>query len=324
MTREEIIEEGRRVVEVELEAVEALLERIDDSFAEAVEILYNCRGRVVLTGMGKSGIIARKIAATMASTGTPSFFLHPAEGVHGDLGMITRGDVVIAISNSGNTKEVLEVVPVVKRLGLKLIAMTGNRNSELARRADVVLDVSVKREACPLGLAPTASTTATLVMGDALAMALLKRKGFKKEDFAFVHPAGSLGKRLLLKVEDLMHTGSEIPKVLPNTLMKDVVIEISSKRLGMTTVVDEDDRLLGVITDGDLRRIVERMGKAMFDATAKDVMTRNPKTIERDALAIRALNKMEKFSITSLVVVDEENRVEGVIHLHDLLKSGIV
>ena len=324
MTREEIIEEGRRVVEVELEAVEALLERIDDSFAEAVEILYNCRGRVVLTGMGKSGIIARKIAATMASTGTPSFFLHPAEGVHGDLGMITRGDVVIAISNSGNTKEVLEVVPVVKRLGLKLIAMTGNRNSELARRADVVLDVSVKREACPLGLAPTASTTATLVMGDALAMALLKRKGFKKEDFAFVHPAGSLGKRLLLKVEDLMHTGSEIPKVLPNTLMKDVVIEISSKWLGMTTVVDEDDRLLGVITDGDLRRIVERMGKAMFDATAKDVMTRNPKTIERDALAIRALNKMEKFSITSLVVVDEENRVEGVIHLHDLLKSGIV
>ena len=324
MKPEEIIAEGRRVVEIELDAVRRLLDRINEDFARAVEILYECKGRVVFTGMGKSGIIARKIAATMASTGTPSFFLHPAEGVHGDLGMITRGDVVVAISNSGNTKEVLEVIPVVKRLGLKLIAMTGNPASELAKRADVVLDVSVEREACPLGLAPTASTTATLVMGDALAMALLKRKGFKREDFAFVHPAGSLGKRLLLKVEDLMHTGEDIPKVLPDTPMKDVVIEISSKRLGMTTVVDEEGRLLGVITDGDLRRIVERFGKAMFDALAKDVMTKNPKTINRDALAVKALNKMERFSITSLVVVDKENRVEGVIHLHDLLKSGIV
>ncbi len=324
MTREEIIAEGRRVVEIELEAVEGLMGKIDQNFAEAVEILYNCRGRVVFTGMGKSGIIARKIAATMASTGTPSFFLHPAEGVHGDLGMITKGDVVVAISNSGATKEVLEVIPVVKRLGLKLIAMTGNLSSELAKRADVVLDVSVKREACPLGLAPTASTTATLVMGDALAMALLKRKGFKREDFAFVHPAGSLGKRLLLKVEDLMHAGEEVPKVSPDTSMKDVVIEISAKRLGMTTVVDERDKLVGVITDGDLRRLLERMGKALFDVKAKDVMTKDPKVIERDALAVRALNEMERYSITSLVVVDTQGKVEGVIHLHDILKSGIV
>ena len=324
MRTEEIIEEGKRVVEVELQAVKALLDRIDENFARAVDILYNCKGRVVFTGMGKSGIIARKIAATMASTGTPSFFLHPAEGVHGDLGMIAKGDVVVAISNSGKTKEVLEVIPVVKRLGLKLIAMTGDVNSELAKRADVVLDVSVAQEACPLGLAPTASTTATLVMGDALAMALLKRKGFKKEDFAFVHPAGSLGKRLLLRVEDLMHVGEDVPRVEPDTPMKDVVIEISSKRLGMAAVVDGEGRLVGVITDGDLRRLIERMGKAMFDAKAKDVMTRNPKTISKDALAVRALGEMERYSITSLVVVDEEKRVEGVIHLHDLLKSGIV
>lgn len=324
MRTEEIIEEGKRVVEVELQAVKALLDRIDENFAKAVDILYNCKGRVVFTGMGKSGIIARKIAATMASTGTPSFFLHPAEGVHGDLGMIAKGDVVVAISNSGKTKEVLEVIPVVKRLGLKLIAMTGDVNSELAKRADVVLDVSVAQEACPLGLAPTASTTATLVMGDALAMALLKRKGFKKEDFAFVHPAGSLGKRLLLRVEDLMHVGDDVPKVEPDTPMKDVVIEISSKRLGMAAVVDSEERLVGVITDGDLRRLIERMGKAMFDAKAKDVMTKNPKTISKDALAVRALGEMERYSITSLVVVDEEKKVEGVIHLHDLLKSGIV
>ena len=324
MTKEEIIEEGKRVVRVELEAVRALLDRIDESFAEAVELLYRCRGRVVVTGMGKSGIIGRKIAATLASTGTPSFFLHPAEGVHGDLGMLTRQDVVVAISNSGRTKEVLEVIPVVKRLGLKLIAMTGDMGSELAKRADVVLDVSVEREACPLGLAPTSSTTAALVMGDALAMALLKKKGFKREDFAIVHPAGSLGKKLLLRVEDLMHTVNEVPMVLPRTPMKDVVIEISEKRLGMTTVVDEEGRLVGVITDGDLRRLIERMGKAMFDATASEVMTKRPKVIERDALAVRALNEMEKYSITSLVVVDAEGKVEGVIHLHDLLKSGIV
>ncbi len=324
MTKGEIIEEGKRVVRVELEAVRALLDRIDESFAEAVELLYRCRGRVVVTGMGKSGIIGRKIAATLASTGTPSFFLHPAEGVHGDLGMLTRQDVVVAISNSGRTKEVLEVIPVVKRLGLKLIAMTGDMGSELAKRADVVLDVSVEREACPLGLAPTSSTTAALVMGDALAMALLKKKGFKREDFAIVHPAGSLGKKLLLRVEDLMHTGNEVPMVLPRTPMKDVVIEISEKRLGMTTVVDEEGRLVGVITDGDLRRLIERMGKAMFDAMASEVMTKRPKVIERDALAVRALNEMEKYSITSLVVVDAEGKVEGVIHLHDLLKSGIV
>lgn len=324
MSREEIIKEGRRVVEIEAREVSKLKERIGEEFAKAVEILFECKGRVVLTGMGKSGIIAKKIAATMASTGTPAFFLHPAEGVHGDLGMLTRGDVVIALSNSGKTREILDIIPVVKRLGLKLIALTGNVNSELARKSDVVLDVSVAQEACPLGLAPTSSTTVSLVMGDALAMALLKKKGFKRDDFALVHPAGSLGKRLTLKVEDLMHEGDEIPAVKEETPMKDVVIEISSKRLGMAVVVDEDFKLKGIITDGDLRRFIEKFGKAMFDAKAKELMTKDPKVIKRDALAVEALNIMEKYSITSLVVVDENNRVEGIIHLHDILKAGVV
>jgi len=324
LSREEIIKEGRRVVEIEAREVSKLKERIGEEFAKAVEILFECKGRVVLTGMGKSGIIAKKIAATMASTGTPAFFLHPAEGVHGDLGMLTRGDVVIALSNSGKTREILDIIPVVKRLGLKLIALTGNVNSELARKSDVVLDVSVAQEACPLGLAPTSSTTVSLVMGDALAMALLKKKGFKRDDFALVHPAGSLGKRLTLKVEDLMHEGDEIPAVKEETPMKDVVIEISSKRLGMAVVVDEDFKLKGIITDGDLRRFIEKFGKAMFDAKAKELMTKDPKVIKRDALAVEALNIMEKYSITSLVVVDENNRVEGIIHLHDILKAGVV
>ncbi|NPA15132.1 MAG: KpsF/GutQ family sugar-phosphate isomerase [Deferribacteres bacterium] len=319
-----MIKEGRRVVEIEAREVSKLKERIGEEFAKAVEILFECKGRVVLTGMGKSGIIAKKIAATMASTGTPAFFLHPAEGVHGDLGMLTRGDVVIALSNSGKTREILDIIPVVKRLGLKLIALTGNVNSELARKSDVVLDVSVAQEACPLGLAPTSSTTVSLVMGDALAMALLKKKGFKRDDFALVHPAGSLGKRLTLKVEDLMHEGDEIPAVKEETPMKDVVIEISSKRLGMAVVVDEDFKLKGIITDGDLRRFIEKFGKAMFDAKAKELMTKDPKVIKRDALAVEALNIMEKYSITSLVVVDENNRVEGIIHLHDILKAGVV
>ncbi len=324
MKQDEIIKEGKRVVEIEAKEVSKLEERIDENFAKAVEILFECKGRVVLTGMGKSGIIAKKIAATMASTGTPAFFLHPAEGVHGDLGMLTRGDVVIAISNSGKTKEILDIIPVVKRLGLKLIALTGNKNSELAKKSDVVLDVSVTQEACPLGLAPTSSTTVALVMGDALAMALLKKKGFKRDDFALVHPAGSLGKRLTLKVEDLMHEDEEIPAVKEDTLMKDVVIEISSKRLGMTVVVDEDFKLKGIITDGDLRRFIEKFGKAMFDAKAKELMTKDPKVIKRDSLAVEALNLMEKYSITSLVVTDENNKVEGVIHLHDILKAGVV
>ncbi|MGB9808404.1 MAG: KpsF/GutQ family sugar-phosphate isomerase [Thermosulfidibacteraceae bacterium] len=324
MTDREIIEEGRRVIGVEVEEVKRLVDRVDENFARAVRILAECKGRVVFTGMGKSGIIAKKIASTMASTGTPAFFLHPAEGIHGDLGMLTKHDVVVAISNSGNTKEVLEIIPVVKRLGLKLISLTGNPNSELARKSDVVINVGVEREACPLGLAPTSSTTATLVMGDALAMALLKVKGFKREDFAMVHPGGSLGKRLLLKVEDLMHIDDEIPKTRENASMEEVVIEISSKRLGITTVVDDYDKLLGVITDGDLRRLIERLGKALFDAKAKDVMTRNPKTIKKDALATEALNIMEKYSITSLVVVDDEKKVIGVIHLHDILKAGLV
>ncbi|MEO0278291.1 MAG: KpsF/GutQ family sugar-phosphate isomerase [candidate division WOR-3 bacterium] len=324
MTDIEIIKEGKRVIEVEIEEAKKLIDRIDENFVEAVKILAECKGRVVLTGMGKSGIIAKKIAATMASTGTPAFFLHPAEGIHGDLGMITKQDVVIAISNSGNTKEILEIIPVVKRLGIKLISLTGNPNSELAKKSDVVINVGVDKEACPLGLAPTSSTTATLIMGDALAMALLKKKGFKREDFAMVHPGGTLGKRLLLKVEDLMHTGEEIPRTNEEASMEEVVIEISSKRLGITTVIDKDNKLLGVITDGDLRRLIEKMGKALFDAKAKDVMTKNPKHIKKEALAVEALNIMEKYSITSLVVVDDEKKVIGIIHLHDILKAGLV
>ncbi len=324
MTDREIIKEGKRVIQEEIEEVKKLIDRVDENFVKAVRILSECKGKVVFTGMGKSGIIAKKIASTMASTGTPAFFLHPAEGIHGDLGMLTKNDVVVAVSNSGNTREVLDIIPVVKRLGLKLIAMTGNPNSELAKKSDVVINVGVDREACPLGLAPTSSTTATLVMGDALCMALLKVKGFKKEDFAMVHPGGSLGKKLLLKVEDLMHVGEDIPKIKEEASMEEVVIEISSKRLGITTVVNDEDRLMGVITDGDLRRLIERLGKALFDVRAKDVMTKNPKTIKKEALAIEALNLMERYSITSLVVTDDNNKVEGIIHLHDILKAGLV
>ena len=324
MSPEEILEVARRVIRIEERAVKDLLPRLDSSFVRAVELLYECKGRVVVTGMGKSGIIGRKISATMASTGTPSFFLHPAEGSHGDLGMVVKGDVVIAISNSGETEEILSLLPVIKRLGIPLIALTGRLNSTLAKRSDVVLDVSVKEEASSLAMAPTASTTAALVMGDALAVALLEMKGFSEEDFALLHPGGTIGKRLLLKVEDLMHVGNEIPLVTLGTPMKDVILEISSKRLGITTVVDDRGRLQGVITDGDLRRILERYGKSFFELKAGQVMTKNPKVISKDALAARALQVMERHSITALVVSNEEGKPTGIIHLHDLLKAGIV
>jgi len=324
MNPDEILGVARRVISVEERAVRGLLSRLDSSFVRAVELLYGCKGRVVVTGMGKSGIIGRKISATMASTGTPSFFLHPAEGSHGDLGMVVKGDVAMAISNSGETAEILSLLPVIKRLAIPLIALTGKPSSTLAKRSDVVLDVSVREEASSLAMAPTASTTAALAMGDALAVALLEVKGFSEEDFALLHPGGTIGKRLLLKVEDLMHVGNEIPLVTLETTMKDVILEISSKRLGITTVVDDHGHLQGVITDGDLRRILERYGRSFFELEAGQVMTKNPKAIPGNALAARALQVMEKHSITALVVSNEAGKPIGIIHLHDLLKAGIV
>jgi arabinose-5-phosphate isomerase len=319
------IEEAKRVLRVEAQSILDLAERIDENFSRAVDLLYHCKGKVVLMGMGKSGLVGRKIASTFASTGTPSFFLHPAEGLNGDFGMLAKEDVIIAISNSGETRELLEVLPLIKRYGNRLITLTGNLNSTLAKGGDVHLDVRVKEEACPLGLAPTASTTATLALGDALAVALMEKRDFKKEDFAILHPGGALGKRLLLKVEDLMHTGKAFPVVSEKTLMKDAIFEITSKRLGVTGVSNAEGHLVGVITDGDLRRALEKFSD-LFNREASEVMTKNPKWIERDALAAKAVQRMEEYSITSLFVFAKGgDRVSvGIIHLHDLLKAGVV
>lgn len=315
---------ARRVIRTEAEALSAMAERVDSSFERAVDLILAARGRVVVSGMGKSGLIGQKIASTMASTGTPAFFLHPAEGIHGDLGMIMAGDVVIAISNSGETEELLRILPVIKRLGAGLIAMTGCPSSNLGRSSDVVLDVSVREEACPLGLAPTASTTATLAMGDALAVALLVKRGFRADDFAIFHPGGSLGKKLLLRVEDLMHTGNAIPVVPHGMPMKEALFVITSKGLGIAGVSDENGGLCGVITDGDLRRALEK-GIDILGCSAHDMMRSNPKRILRNELAAAALQLMERHSITSLFVFDgEESRVPcGILHLHDILKAGI-
>jgi len=323
-----IADRGRRVLRIEADAILSLIARLDDpaagaGFVRAVEILRDCRGRVALMGMGKSGSIAQKISSTLASTGTPAFFLHPAEGSHGDLGMLVRGDVVIAVSNSGETDDLIELLPAIKRLGLKLIALVGDPSSTLARQSDVAIDVSVAEEACPLGLAPTASTTAALAMGDALAVALLEERGFTEEDFAMLHPAGSLGRRLLWRVLDLMHVGEQLPVVSQGALMGDAIAEISRKKLGMTAVVDGAGRLSGIITDGDLRRALQK-GVNLMQRLVKECMTSNPKTIDREALAAKALEVMERHAITSLVIVDVEGRPEGVIHLHDLLKAGVV
>lgn len=301
-----------------------LAESLNSEFTRGVELILSSAGRVVVTGMGKSGIICQKIASTLASTGTPAFFLHPAEGIHGDLGMIMRGDVVIAISYSGETEEVVRILPVIKRLGAKLIAMSGNRASTLARTADVFLEVAVKEEACPLGLAPTASTTATLAMGDALAVALLVERGFKAEDFALFHPGGSLGKKLLLRVEDLMHTGDAVPLVSMQALMREALFVITSRGLGIAGVVDSRGVLAGVITDGDLRRALEK-GIDILNTTAGELMTRNPKRITSSELAAKAMQRMEEHSITSLFVFsgDDAEKPVGIIHLHDLLKAGL-
>jgi arabinose-5-phosphate isomerase len=319
-----ILEEARRVIRVEAEALAALADALDGEFEKAVNMILAAKGRVVVTGMGKSGIICQKIASTMASTGTPAFFLHPAEGIHGDLGMIMRGDVVVAVSHSGETEEVLRILPVIKRLGAQLISMSGNRNSTLARAGDVFLDIAVREEACPLGLAPTASTTATLAMGDALAVALLVKRGFRAEDFAVFHPGGALGKKLLLKVEDLMHKGHSIPLVHSDTLMREALFEMTSKRLGIVGVTDGNGCLAGVITDGDLRRALEK-GADIINMAACALMIRNPKRITAAELAAKALQRMEQHSITSLFVFknEDDKKPIGIIHLHDLLKAGL-
>jgi arabinose-5-phosphate isomerase len=317
------LEHGKRVLDIEARAIASLVDRLDDRFTKAVDLLFICSGKVVVSGMGKSGLIGQKIAATLASTGTPAFFLHPAEGIHGDLGMLARHDTVIALSNSGETEEVLKLLPFVKRLNIPVIALTGRIQSNLAKNSDVILDVSVSEEACPMGLAPTASTTAMLAMGDALAITLLQKRGLREEDFAQFHPGGTLGRRLLLKVQDLMHQGNAVPCIHSNATIHDALLEMTAKKLGMTTVLDDAGRLFGVITDGDLRRCLER-GIDLSAARVHDLASRAPKTITPDALAARAVQIMEEFSITSLVVLDEHGSVVGVLHLHDFLKSGIV
>jgi len=318
-----VLKTAKEVLKIEANAISKLIKRLDESFIKAVDILFYCRGRVVVTGIGKSGWIGNKIAATFASTGTPAFFLHPAEGGHGDIGMVMKNDVMLAISNSGETREINDLLPPIKRLGIKLISMTGNLKSLLAKESDVTLDVRVDKEACPLGLAPTASTTAALAMGDALAISLLKKRGFKKEDYAFFHPGGQLGKKLLLKVEHLMHRGEELPLIHSNDSMKEALLEITSKKLGVTTVVNGKGKLCGIITDGDLRRALEKHQDLLLKK-AGEIMTTNPKIIKASSLAVEALQVMEKYSITSLVILDKKNMPEGVIHLHDILKTGIV
>lgn len=317
-----ILENGINTIILEKEGLELIASRLDGEFVKAVHLIIACKGRIVITGMGKSGLIGQKIAATLSSTGTPSFFMHPAEGVHGDLGMLVRGDLVIAISNSGETEEIKMILPVIKRLNIALISITGTPLSTLAKAGDASLNAAVPKEACPMNLAPTTSTTAALALGDALAVALVEERGFKAEDFALVHPSGTLGKRLLLKVENVWHSGSEMPVVTTDSPMKDVLYEISSKGFGCTSVVDADGRLIGIITDGDLRRAMEK-NINFSDMTVESLMSRNPKTISPEVLAAQALAMMEQYSITSLIAVDASMRPTGIVHLHDLLKAGI-
>ncbi|HEU4516269.1 MAG TPA: KpsF/GutQ family sugar-phosphate isomerase [Steroidobacteraceae bacterium] len=318
-----LIEMGREALRIEARAVAALEGRLGADFERACRMLLACTGRVVVSGMGKSGHVGGKIAATLASTGTPSFFLHPAEASHGDLGMVTRGDVVLAISYSGETAELLTILPLFKRMGAGLVAMTGNPASTLARESDVHLDVSVPAEACPLNLAPTASTTATLAMGDALAVALLKHRGFTEADFARSHPGGALGRRLLLHVADVMRRGSDLPVVRPETALTEGLLEMSRKRLGLTAVVDADSRVVGIFTDGDLRRALDRNLDVRATAMA-DVMTRNPRAIRPDELAAEAVLMMEKHSVNGLLVLDEAGRLVGALNVHDLLRAGVM
>lgn len=321
-----IIQNAREVLATEAEAVKSLIPRIDNQFAEIVKMILACKGRLIVTGMGKSGLIGKKIAATLASTGTPSFFLHPAEGIHGDLGMVTGDDIVLALSNSGETAEVVAIIPAIKRIGASIIAMCGCEQSTMVKNADAFINVAVNREACPLGLAPTASTTATLAMGDALAVALLSERKFTPADFAVFHPGGALGRKLLLTVENVMHSGADNPVVTMDKTVQEALFVMTGKGLGVTNVVDDAGCLLGIITDGDIRRGLER-GHEFLDKTVESLMTKTPRTITADKLAAQALNMMEKNHprpITVLPVVDAQNHSIGIIHLTDLLRQGVV
>ena len=323
MTQTGFMRLGLAVIDTELASVSRLRSRIDDSFARACELMLECEGRIVVTGMGKSGHIAGKIAATLASTGSPAFFVHPGEASHGDLGMITSKDVVLALSNSGNTSEILTIVPIIKRLGVPLICMTGNPGSPLATEATISLDVGVEKEACPLGLAPTSSTTVALAMGDALAVALLDARGFTEEDFALSHPGGSLGRRLLLHVSDIMHSGDDMPRVGPDVSISEALLEMSSKGMGMTAIVDSGNKVLGIYTDGDLRRTLDR--KIDLQRTRIDeVMTKNCKTVDARDLAAAVLKLMEDNRINGVLVTDSDNRLIGALNMHDLLRAGVM
>lgn len=319
---ESLISRGRKVIEIEAKAVSSMADRLSSDFVHACETILACRGRVVVIGMGKSGHIGCKIAATLASTGTPSFFVHPGEASHGDLGMITADDVVICLSYSGETQEMLALLPPLKRFGVKMIAITGNDKSRLAQSSDFHLNVQVEQEACSLGLAPTTSTTVMLAMGDALAVALLESRGFSEEDFAFSHPGGSLGRRLLLTVDQIMHTGDMIPRVSPNVTLKDALIEMTRARLGITAIVDDEDKVLGIFTDGDLRRAFER-GEDV-NAPIESVMTKSCKVIQKNALAAEALRRMEDGKFNAFLVVDEQNKLIGALNMHDMLKAGVI
>ncbi len=316
---------AKRVIEIEAEAVSLMENRIDAKFESAVQSILQCSGRLIVSGMGKSGLISQKIASTMASTGTPSHFVHPAEATHGDLGMITKEDIVLIISNSGETMELIQILPTLRKKGITIIGMIGRQNSTLSKRSDIYLDTSVEKEACTLDLAPTASTTATLAMGDALAVSLLEIRGFNKEDFAKLHPGGRLGKRLLLTLDQLVHSGDYIPFVLQSTSIKEALLVISEKGLGMTGVLNKKDEMVGIITDGDIRRGLENSGNDLFDQTAEFLMSKNPKSVTADTLAISALELMEKHSITSLFVYSDSTlkRPDGIVHIHDILKSGV-
>lgn len=323
MELEKICEIGRAVVEIEASMVQALIPRIDHNFAKACQYLHQCQGRIIVMGLGKSGHVARKIAATLASTGSPSFFIHPSEAQHGDIGMITKKDVLLVLSNSGETDEIISILPFIKRFDIPLIAMTGQPQSTLAKSATINIDVSVEKEACPLGLAPTSSTTAALVMGDALAMALIGKRGFTEKDFALSHPGGTLGRRLLLRVDEIMHRENELPKVDMGATLKEALVEMTRKKLGMTTIVNEKGELAGIFTDGDLRRTLDHHSD-MQKTLAHEVMSINPKVISLGMLAAEALHIMETYKITSLIVVDEAQCPIGVTHIHDILRAGVI
>ena len=316
---------AKRVIEIEADAVSLLGERIDENFEAVVQSILKCEGRLIVSGMGKSGLISQKIASTMASTGTPSHFVHPGEATHGDLGMITRKDVVLIVSNSGETMELIQILPAIQKKGVTIIGMIGQQNSTLSKQSDIYLDTSVEKEACTLDLAPTASTTATLALGDALAISLLEMRGFNKEDFAELHPAGILGKRLLLTLDQLVHSGNKIPFVTESTSIKEALLVISEKGLGVTGVLNDKDEMIGIITDGDIRRGLENSGNDLFNQTAGEIMSENPKWVKADTLAISALELMEKHSITSLFVYSDQQlkKPDGIVHIHDILKSGV-